>query len=205
MKVTNHIARVDVMLLDTLWVQLVKLVSMAWSMASESMILGVPDLAWLLKFLLPEQNFCNYFFDYFQLYIVLLSITPSLSTQKKMFLIVFMTLGLKSNLWSISFWIWLLCTFICAAFKSHTRWDNAHVNAPSTTILPTTVVYDLNCFSHMIYMMPTNIYQILQNFWLTLVSKILFCCNICMCIHTYAYMHIRIYVFMPHMKWHEID
>ena len=33
---------------------------MAWSMALESTVLGLPDFAWLLKFLQPKQNFLNH-------------------------------------------------------------------------------------------------------------------------------------------------
>ena len=39
---------------------LTRLVSMAWSMTLESMVLALPDLAWLLKFLQPKWKFLNY-------------------------------------------------------------------------------------------------------------------------------------------------
>ena len=45
---------------DTLQVQLTVFVSMVWSMTSESTLLGLPDLAWLLRFLQAEQNFLNH-------------------------------------------------------------------------------------------------------------------------------------------------
>ena len=52
------------------------------------------------------------------------------------------------------------CTFICAAFKSHMEWSNAHISTPTTTILPTTVgtFHCLNCFDHM-YMSQTSMYK----------------------------------------------
>ena len=42
---------------DTLWVILTGFASMAWSMALESVVLGLPDLAWSSRILRPEQNF----------------------------------------------------------------------------------------------------------------------------------------------------
>ena len=45
---------------DTLQVVLNKFASMAQSMASKSVVLGLADLVWWLKFLQLEQNFLNY-------------------------------------------------------------------------------------------------------------------------------------------------
>ena len=59
-------------------------------------------------------------------------------------------------------YICLCCTFIYAAFKSHTEWSNAQqVSIPTTTIQPTTVCtcHALKCFSHMIFLWQTNTYQ----------------------------------------------
>ena len=39
---------------DTLQVLLAEFASMAWSKILESMILGLPDFAWLLKFSQPD-------------------------------------------------------------------------------------------------------------------------------------------------------
>ena len=63
--------------------------------------------------------------------------------------------------------------FISVTFKSHTKWNNAHVSTLTSTILPTIgevgICHILNCFRHGIYMMQTSTYKILQNFWLTQV------------------------------------
>ena len=52
------------------------------------------------------------------------------------FLVASMALWCRWNLYSISFWIRPCCMFICEIFKSHMEWNNAHVRASSTTILP---------------------------------------------------------------------
>ena len=102
-------------------------------------------LAWLLRFLPPEQNFLNH------LVTVLWSIAPSPFVQQ-MFLFAFSVLRLSR----------LCCMFICAAFKLPMDWSNIqHVSASTTTILPTTVgtLHNLNFSSHMIYVLQTSIYQ----------------------------------------------
>ena len=48
------------------------------------------------------------------------------------------------------------------AFKLHMKWSYAqHASTPTTTILSATAgtFYGLNCFSHMIYMLQTSVYQ----------------------------------------------
>ena len=45
---------------DTLRVSLTGFAYMAWSPALESTFLKQPDLAWLSKFVQPEENFFNY-------------------------------------------------------------------------------------------------------------------------------------------------
>ena len=44
---------------DNLRVLLTRFASMAWSTASESAVLGLADLAWWSKFLLPKRNHLN--------------------------------------------------------------------------------------------------------------------------------------------------
>ena len=39
---------------------LTKFASISWSMASESIVSGLPDPAWLLRFLKPKQDFLNH-------------------------------------------------------------------------------------------------------------------------------------------------
>ena len=121
---------------DTLWVLLARFVSMAWSTTSEFTVWGLPDLAWLLRFLQPKQNFLNCL-------ITLINWTITFHT-------------LNSFLVSVTLWpSWislmrLCCAFICVAFKSHMKWNNAwDVSTPTTTILATTagIFHSLNCFS----------------------------------------------------------
>ena len=132
---------------DTLQVLLNGFTSMVWSMASKFTVLGQHDLAWLSRFLQLEQNFLNH------LVTVLQSTAPS-PFEQQMFLVASTVLWPSLNLLSISSRIRLHCTFICAAFKSHMEWSNAHVCIPTTMILPTIAggLYCLNCFSHVMYM-----------------------------------------------------
>ena len=77
-KVTNHTGWWDIELPDTLWLLLARFTSIA----SESIVLGLPDLAWSLRLFQSEKNFLN------QLVTVLQSAAPSPFTQQ-MFLIAF--------------------------------------------------------------------------------------------------------------------
>ena len=113
---------------------------MAWSIALESMDLGLPVLAWLLKFLQPEYNFLNH----------LISIQLNLHTN-----IFGCFYGVITQ-----FKLRLHCIFICAAFKSHSDAMN-NVTADQLWLVPSCV----NCFGHDIHEYP----KILQNFWLGLV------------------------------------
>ena len=45
---------------DTLWILHTRLVSVALSTSSKSMVLCLPDLAWSSNFLEPEKNFLNH-------------------------------------------------------------------------------------------------------------------------------------------------
>ena len=45
---------------DTLWVLITGFVSLDWNMALESMVLGLPEFAWLSRFLQPKWNFLNH-------------------------------------------------------------------------------------------------------------------------------------------------
>ena len=47
---------------DTLWMLLAGFASMAWSMASEPLVLGLPFLALSLRFLQTNQNIVNHLF-----------------------------------------------------------------------------------------------------------------------------------------------
>ena len=129
---------------DTLRILLAGFTSMAWSTISES---TVWDLSWSSKFRQPAQNSFNYL-------VTVLGSTASSAFSSQMFLIAFVALRLSSNLQSISSPIRLHCTFICVAFKSHTKWSNARrVSTPANTILPTIggSSHCLNYFGHVIY------------------------------------------------------
>ena len=82
---------------DTIQMLLIGFVSMVRSFALKFMVLDLPNFTWPSKSLQPEQNFMN------NLITALWSTAPSSFTQ--MFLVVSM--------------------FLCAAFKSHTKWNNA--------------------------------------------------------------------------------
>ena len=58
---------------------------------------------------------------------------------------------------------------------NQTEWSNAHVSAPSTTILPTTVstFHSLNDFGHVIYTLYTSMYQNIAK----LLTLVLLCAN----------------------------
>ena len=141
---------------NILRIQLTGFVSLAWSTVSESMLLGSPDLARSSRSLQREWNFLNH------LITALRSSVFSPFAQPK-FLVASWVLWPNSNFWIIiSSQIRLHFMFFCAAFKSHTQWSNTqHVNAPTTTILPTTTSTNLslNCFGHMIYAAKTSTYQ----------------------------------------------
>ena len=119
---------------DTLHMLLAGFADMAWIIALESMVVGLPDLAWLSSFLPPK------FLD------------PSgYSTVIKLCLL------LSCNK---CFWF-LLCVLAQLRLIKHKFLNNnAHVSTPTTTILPTTVgtFHDLNCFSYRIYVPQTSTY-----------------------------------------------
>ena len=131
--------------LFTLQMWLTKFASMAWSRASESMVFGQPNFAWSLMFWQPKRNFLNHWVT-----VVNCTVQPF----NKCHWLVLWHYGL---VWTCKGWM-----FIYVAFKPHTQWINTqHVNAPTTTILPTTAdtSHDLNCFSHGIYKLLTSTYQ----------------------------------------------
>ena len=148
---------------DTLWLLLYGFVSIICNVVLESIVLGLPDLAWS-RFLQPEQNFLNHQVT------VLWSTAPSPFVQQMLFVASKVWCITSSN-WAISSWIRLHCMFICTAFKSHMEWNNAWlVIIPTITILSTTVgtYHNLNCFSHMLSAPQTSIYQ--NNFCLAPVQ-----------------------------------
>ena len=115
---------------DTLWVLLSGFASMAWSTASESMVLDLPDLDWSrAKFLEPS------------VYCIVITCIFTFHTRN----------GFGSR-------IRLPCTFICVAFKSHSEWSNTQrFSVLTVTILPTeeqppptvwTVIYVLRISSY---------------------------------------------------------
>ena len=142
---------------------------------TKSMVLSLPDLACLLRFLQLEQNCLIHL-------VTVLWSTALLLFVQQIFLVVSASLSLNLNSESISSWIRLCCMFICMAFKSHMVWSNAL----TTTVLSTTAgtSLNLNCFGR-IHCKLVHI-KILQNFWLTLVIMCNFvfkCCyliyNVC--------------------------
>ena len=64
---------------DTLWVLFALFVLMVWSLALEFIVLGLPDLAWSLKFLQYEWNVLNHL-------VIVLWLTVPLFFTQQMFL-----------------------------------------------------------------------------------------------------------------------
>ena len=117
-------------LLDTLRELSARFTSLAKSTISESMVLGLPKLAWSSKFLQPEINILNHYIT------VLRSILPSLFAQKMFIFCAALWPSLDSQ--SVNSRIRPHSTFIWGAFKSHTAWRKAQrLSALYTTILPT--------------------------------------------------------------------
>ena len=103
-------------------------------MALESMLSGLPDLAWLSRFLQPDQKFLQP-----SGYCIVINYTFTFYTANVFG--YFLSLWPSSNLKNITSKIRLYCIFICVAFKSHTEWSNAQcVSIPITIILPTLAV-----------------------------------------------------------------
>ena len=99
---------------DTLWVLLTRFDSRSWSTDLESMVLGLPDLAWSSKFL--QQNFLKHL------------VTALWSNDQ--------LLWYYRTVQSISSWIRLCCLFTCMAFKSWIQWlkhNMSHTNDLDTT------------------------------------------------------------------------
>ena len=90
---------------------------------------SLSDIPWLSRFFEPERNFLNH------LVTVLSSTAPSLFAQQ-IFLVAFAALRpRKAKVSQFDY----VARFICATFKSHTKWINAQcVCEPPTAILPTT-------------------------------------------------------------------
>ena len=151
---------------DTALILLTGFASIVWNMASESMLLSLPDFAWSLMFLQPEWNFLN------NLLTVLWSAVPSPFAQQ-IFLLISAGLRLSSNSKNISSQIRLHCMFIPETLKSHKECNNArHVSTPITTMLPTTTrtCLSLNCFGYGICIPQTSICQNIAKFSLTRVT-----------------------------------
>ena len=124
-------------LLDILQVLFTGFTSLVWHTASESTVLGVPDLTWphlTSKILQSVRSF------YYHLITVLWSTAPSPVNNKDFWLLS----RPRSNSWTISLRIRLRCVFVCAAFKS----SNAQrVSAPDSNQTADTY-HNLNCFDH---------------------------------------------------------
>ena len=83
------------------WAHLIffEFASMAWSIALEFIVLGPTDLAWLLRFLQPKQNFLNLLFTVFW------SIAPSLFCITNIFGCFYASVMTRSELVKHKFWI----------------------------------------------------------------------------------------------------
>ena len=131
------------------------------SMASESTVLGPPDLAWSSSVLQPERNFLNYRnLDQLRLHLSL----------NKCLLVASVALWPTSNSWNIISRIRLCCTFIGAAFKSHTM-HNVSAHQLLRYYQPQWILCTAWTASVMWYIhcKVARTTKILQNFWLILV------------------------------------
>ena len=107
---------------DTFRMLLARFASMAWSTPSEPIVLSLPDLAWLSKFLQSKQNFSNHLVN------VLWSTVPSPFAQQMFWLFPWH----HCKVWTcIAYVAKLDC---CIFIKSCIQWNSA-----LTSILPTWV------------------------------------------------------------------
>ena len=131
---------------DTLWVLLTGFPYMTLSMALEPMVLGLPDLSWLSRFLQPKQNFSSHLVS------LLWSTVSPFAPQ--MFLVASSMIWPSLNSGSISSWFKLCYMLICVASKLYTWRSNVRcINYHNTTN------HSKYFFSHMIYVLQTSIYQ----------------------------------------------
>ena len=155
---------------DTPQVLLDGLACMALSTATESIVLGLPDLAWATMFLQPAQNFLNHL-------ITVRGLTVLSFFAQQMFFYGFHGVTVKYEHVNMNSQISLCCMFICEVFQSHIEWNNAQsICAPTATILPSaaSTFNGLNNFGHMIYIPHLAYTKLLQNFWLTRVILFIF-------------------------------
>ena len=113
---------------DTLQVLLTRFVFMVWRTASESIVLDLPDLAWLSRFLQPQRNFFSYLIIVINCNFIFCStnICDCFGDIIAQFELVKPRIRRR----------W---TFICVAFKPNSECRNAlRIRVPTTRILSTT-------------------------------------------------------------------
>ena len=128
------------------WLLLAGFTSMAWGTVSKYTILGLPGLAWLLRFLQPKRSFLNNL-------VTVLWRTVSLLFVPQMFLLLKCYSFIKH-----SSWIRLLYVDLCSF---HIAQNEQCISTTTTMILSTTACtcHGLNCFGHVIYVLTSSVYQ----------------------------------------------
>ena len=131
----------------------------AWSIASQSTVLSLPDLAWLSKFLQLQWNFLNH------LVTILRSTAPSLFAQQ-IILVASTALWLSLNLQKQKFLNYTTLNVHLCGLQIMQRVKQYTMYLHTTMILSTTVgtSHSLNCFGRVIYMPQSITYQNIAKF-----------------------------------------